>query len=123
MSELWRTLGWTPQGQAAIERWKLKAAAVGLSPAQTGVMWNEVIADQVRWPYAFSAIREADRRLMLHCAGKTRPDAHWRDAAERLLGAMGWHYTPADVDRYAETLRREVARAEIVEITERREGP
>ncbi|MGE5829804.1 MAG: hypothetical protein ACM30G_15795 [Micromonosporaceae bacterium] len=106
MSEFWRSLSWSIQGQAAIEQWKLKAAVVGLSPAQTGVLWNEVIADQVRWPYAFSVIREADRRLMLHCAGRERPAKPWRDAAERLLGAMGWHYTPADVDRYAETMFR-----------------
>lgn len=106
MSDAWRALGWTPRGQAAIERWKLKAAALGLSPAQTGVLWNEVIADQIRWPYAFSAIREADRRLMLHCAGRKRPAEPWRDAAERLLGSMGWRYTPADVDVYAETMIR-----------------
>lgn len=106
MTEIWRSLGWTTQGQAAIERWKVKAAAVGLSPAQTGALWNEVIADQVRWPYGFSALWEADRRLMLHCANKTRPDEAWRDAAERLLSAAGWAYTPADVDEYAETMSR-----------------
>lgn len=100
----WRTLGWTPDGLAHIERWKAKAAALGLTTAEIGALWNEVIEDQARWPWAFSAIREADRRLMLRCAElRERPAPQLRQAAERLLSVLG-PYGPADVDLFAWTI-------------------
>jgi len=112
--DLWRSVGplgeWfgrAVRSQAEIERWKVKAAVLGLTPAETGVLWNEVIADQVRWPWAFSAVNEADRRLMLRCAElRERPAAEMRRAGEQILASLGLPYTPAQVDDYGWMLER-----------------
>jgi len=106
-NDRWRTLGWTVCGQAEIEAWKVKAAILGLSKTETGALWNEVIADQTRWLWAFSVINEADRRLMLRCAeGRERPTPQMREAGERILASTGLPYPPAMVDEYGWMLER-----------------
>lgn len=107
MPDPWRTLGWTIRGQAEIEAWKVKAAVLGLTETEAGALWNEVIADQVRWPWAFSAINEAGRRLMLRCTElRERPTPQMREAGERILASTGLPYTPATVDEYGWMLER-----------------
>jgi len=108
--DLWRTLGWTLRGAAEIEAWKVKASVLGLTEAETGVLWNEVIADQTRWPWAFSALGEAERRLMLRCAElRERPTPRMREVAERIVASTGLPYTPATVDEYGWMLERMAA--------------
>jgi len=105
-NDRWRTLGWTQRGQAEIEAWKVKAAVLGLSKTETGTLWNEVIADQTRWPWPFSALNEANRRLMLRTELRDRPTPQMREAGERILASTGLPYTPATVDEYGWMLER-----------------
>lgn len=107
MTDVWRSLGWTLRGLAVIEGWRVKAVVLGLAPAEVDELWAEVIADQVRWPWAFSALREADRRLMLRCAElRERPALVLRESAERILGSIGLPFTPATVDEYGWMLEK-----------------
>ena len=106
MTDIWRTLGWTTRGQAEIEAWKVKAAVLGLSKTETGTLWNEVIADQTRWPWPFNALNEANRRLMLRTELRDRPTPQMREAGERILASTGLPYTPATVDEYGWMLER-----------------
>jgi len=63
-TQAWRYLGWTDRGLARIERWKAKAAACGMSTAEVEALWAQVELAQMLGATPFSALVEADRRLV-----------------------------------------------------------
>lgn len=97
-----------------VRRYYTTAQAVGVSREDAERLLAEARQDLTEWEYWFDATADAQRRLMeQYVAHLPAPSKELRRVARDMLAARidtawGERYTPADVDRLARQIEREV---------------